>query len=308
MTDAFGELEFPRTAVDSVQMRGWTVQTTGQAMSSLSSILTAHSISTCDEDGRLAIELARWLSCAAKEGDTVISQLTEWLNSQRPQGQDASDWEQLEIMLAHERPLQDLTSALRERYADPTRVLCMLLAECTSGTEHISDIEPWYQRAIEALLALGECQGLAYLLVNSDLLIWEDSRSHRLLVQAQCDQLIKAALTIWGKLTWSGRASVMTVFCNFDLEDSPLVEMLVSVDWSDMEYKTLGQYVEALSCARGAQALTVVQQVVSRALDDYARSRSPEAAELVANAFDLNEWISTDQRRRARELKIPMAG
>jgi len=80
--------------IDSVQLNGWSSETAARAVASLSDL-----VSTCPDD--LAVELVRWLRCAA---ETDLEDLAKHLQALRPWRAHLPRWlkdRKLRVTLGH---------------------------------------------------------------------------------------------------------------------------------------------------------------------------------------------------------------
>lgn len=300
---------YRKTAVDSVQLTGWTPETVARALSALSELCAEHlgePGEPIDDGAQLASELARWLRCAAEEDP---DRLVAHLNTMEPLGEHESPWEKLECLLAREEPLGVTTRALQERYEDPIPFLCILLDEKVKPGSLYQDIERHYQRAVEVLLALGTRESLSYLLAHMDLLYWDDAELLRELVRSHRARFTEVALDVWPGLTWFARNYLVEIYKTSGLDTRRLRALMFAVDTDRMDYDSLGVYVYAVAASGDPRAPRRIRQLITRALDDIQRQPNHEADRFTqrahhALAVELKVPIDPQLRKRAAQLGI----
>jgi len=302
-------LAYRKTMVDSVQLTGWTPDTVVRALAALSEVCAdrrGEPGEPSNDDAQLASELARWLRCAAEEDPTG---LVEYLNTMEPLGEHESPWERLECLLAREEPLDVTTRALQELYRDPIPFLCILLDAKVKPGSPCDDIERHYQRAVEVLLALGTRESLSYLLAHMDLLCWNDAELFRELVRSHRAGFTEVALDAWPLLAWFDRIHLIEIYRECELDTGPLRALLFAVDTNRMDYESLGQYIRAVAASKDPEAAPLIQQLITRALDDIQRQPNQEAdrfTRLARHALvaELEVRIDPQLRTRAAQFGI----
>jgi hypothetical protein len=306
MTNLATPVAYRKTIVDSVQLTGWTPDTVERALSALSDLCADHPGEPIDDNVRLASELTRWLRCAAEENPTS---LVEYLDAMPPSGEHESPWEKLECLLARDQPLEITIRALQERYQDPIPFLCILLDEKVKPQSSCCDIERHYQRAVEILLALGTRESWTYLIAHMGLLCWSDSEPFSELVQTHRTCFAEVALDAWPRLHWIDRTLLIEIYQECELDTEPLRALLFAVDTVSMDYESLGQYIDTLAASQDPCVAPLIQQLITRALDDIQRQPNKEADRFTRRAShvliaEMKVPIDPQLRTRAAKLGI----
>jgi hypothetical protein len=294
---------YRKTAVDSVQLAGWTPDTVQRALTALTALCAK---APADDDTQLAVELTHRLRCAALEDPRS---LVEYLAERQPTGEDESPWEKLECLLAQDEPLETSLAHLHARYPDPVSVLCILLDEKVAPGEEWGDLERHYQRAVEILLALGTRESLRYLLAHMDLLCLDSSHSLESLLEPHQAMFTQLGLEAWPGLSWRDRDYLLEICTHCDIDAMPLLPLLVAVDCDAMNYKDLATYVDLLARFDDPRAARRLRQLMARALADLERKRSEQVRRFARKAGgllveELGRPINPKLRSRAAALGI----
>jgi hypothetical protein len=226
-----------------------------------------------------------------------------------PLGEHESHWEKLECLLAREESLDVTMRALHERYQDPIPFLCILLDEKVKPGSPCDDIERHYQRAVEVLLALGTRESLSYLLAHMDLLCWDDAELFSDLVQTHQAGITEVALDAWPRLAWHDRTHLIEIYQECELDTGPLRALMFAVDTDRMEYESLGYYIDTVAASKDPCAAPLIQQLITRALDDIQRQPNREAERFTRRArhvlaTEMKVRIDPQLRTRAAGLGI----
>lgn len=266
--------------VDRVQLHGWTGEAVTIAAGTLTGIVAGNNAGADPEARALAVELARWVACAARAdpGD-----LAARLDDLRPSGADASPWEQLESLLASEQDIDSLMSTLLARETDLGTTLCLLLSARVSPDEEYDDLYPMYARAVEILVRLGTTKSAEYLVAHAGLLWWADDRPLEQLVAPHRDVFAAAACKVWPALDWSDRILVLRFLRDCNVPDEDVIALLWDTDDISLTYKERYGFVEALlnvSFDLEDRPLDIVRNLIARCSDDP----STEARDFVAFA------------------------
>jgi hypothetical protein len=276
-------------AIDLVQLRGWSPDTTRRAIAALSDATTragelrhqpldlASRVSTRD-DNELATELVRWLRCAA-EADP--EDLVDHLDAIRPSGPDASPWDRLGIILDKEQSLDGTIAELKESHTDPVTALCTLLDATEPSFAQFSELDRTCQRAVEALTALGSHESLRYLVSHLGLLCSDTIEPLRSLMMPHDGAFISVATEVWPSLTWAERVMLMLYFDEHQIPKDSLVDLVLATDESMMTYEELAQFVEVLAFANDARAERTIHKLIEAALEEVASHRSAEVVHFV---------------------------
>jgi hypothetical protein len=228
--------------IDGVQLYGWTPQAVTQATRTLSGLVAWNNAERDPEKYAVAVELVRWLACAARAEPMVLARL---LDDLRPSGADASPWDQLESLLSTEQDVDSLMSRLQERDADPVTPLCLLLRARISADDEYSDLHRPYVRALEVLVRLGTDQSAEYLIERADLHWWDVASLERL-ASPHRDVFAAAAVRIWHTLSWHGRVLALKCVKECHIPDDEIIALLWATDEAALTYEERYCFVEAL--------------------------------------------------------------
>jgi hypothetical protein len=282
--------------VDLVQLHGWTPEAVTRATITLSEIVASSNPDSNADRHALAVEMVRWLQCAAR---TNPSDLAACIEDLRPSDGDASSWDQLEALLASEKDITSLMSRLLAREADPASTLCLLLSERVSPDEQYIDLDPRYARAVEALLRFGTDRSIEYLMTNVGLLCWETNDHLKRLIAPHRDAFAATAVKVWPVLGWCDRATILELMSECDISADGVLPLLLNTDDRSLAYDDRYHFVRALLAhvpfAFDMRLGEVVRRVIARSLDDpseearnfvaFARQELAEAMESETSAI-----------------------
>jgi hypothetical protein len=228
--------------VDGVQLRGWTPEVATQATRTLSKLVAWNNAEPDPEKYVVAVELVRWLACAARAEPLALAMALEDL---RPSGVDASPWDQLESLLSTEQDIDSLMSRLQERDTDPVTPLCLLLRARIAVDHEYTDLHRPYARALEVLVRLGTDQSAEYLIERADLYWWEVPSLDRLASRHR-DVFAAAAVRIWHTLNWRSRVLALKFMEECFIPDDGVIALLWTTDEPALTYDDRYCFVEAL--------------------------------------------------------------
>jgi hypothetical protein len=291
--------------VDGVQLHGWTPEAVTQATKTLSGLVAWNNAEPDPENYAVAVELVRWLTCAARAEPMALARL---LDDLRPSGANASPWDQLESLLSAEQDIDSLMSRLQERDADPVTPLCLLLRARISADDEYTDLHRPYARALEVLARLGTDQSAEYLIERADLYWWEVPSLDRLASRHR-DVFAAAAVRIWHTLSWHSRVLALKFMEECLVPNDGVIALLWTTDEPALTYDERYCFVEALLGVPSIvedRPIEIVRSLIARCSNDpshEARAFVKFAREALSTHVDCVAGRPTRRGQRTRAAR-----